>query len=186
MPYPKLIVIGGSLATGKTTVATTLASTLGISRIAMDVIKETLFDVGGSRDRQWSREIGRVAFEVFRHLIELHLRRGESVIAESTFVWPGDADWLHDLTHRYNAELIQIWMTADSKIARERFLTRAHSGERHPGHNDAVDAVLKEFDERYFTKKFAPLPLKARTLVVDTTQTDADHEEILRFVQNIV
>ena len=186
MPYPKLIVIGGSLAPGKTTVATTLASTLGIPRIAMDVIKETLFDVGGYRDRAWSKEIGRVAFEVFRHLIDLHLKRGESVIAESTFVWPSDAEWLQEFSNRYHAELIQIWMTADAKLARQRFLERAHSGKRHPGHNDAVDTVLEEFDERYFSKTFPPLSMKARTLVVDTTQKDADREEILRFVQNIV
>jgi predicted kinase len=180
---PKLIVIGGSLATGKTTVASALAAHLGVRRVGMDHIKEALFDLGGFRDRAWSKEIGRIAFEVFKHLIDLHLRAGESVIAESTFIWPSDADWLKDFAKKYHVELVQIWMTADPKVARERFLARARSGERHPGHCDTVETVLEEFDERYFSKTFKPLPLPGRTLVVDTTNfATIDHDAIVRFV----
>lgn len=183
MGMPKLIVIGGSLATGKTTVSKALSAESGIVRVSMDDMKEAFFDLFGSRDRAWSKEMGRIAFPVFQQIIEAHLARGESVIAEATFLWPDDADWVHALADRYGAELILIWMTADPRVARERFIRRATSGERHPGHNDALEAVMAEFDERFFTKTFVPIPLRARTLVIDTTEVDTvNHERIHRFV----
>jgi predicted kinase len=175
----KLIVVGGSLATGKSTVSSVLADRMGIARVSLDEIKEALFDLVGYRDRAWSKEMGRVAFAAFRDCIELHLKRGDSVIADATFLWLADADWLHEFSEKYGAELVQVWLTADPRVARERFICRA-STTRHPGHCDALDDVLAEFDERFFNKTFLPLPLRARTLVVDTTDfSSVDHEVIM-------
>lgn len=177
----KLIVVGGSLATGKSTISSVLSDRTGIARISLDEIKEALFDVGGYRDRAWSKEIGRAAFPVFRHLIEMYLARGEDVIADATFLWLDDADWLHELADRFGADLVLVWLTADPAVARERFVGRANTT-RHPGHNDALDEVIAEFDERFFNKTFLPLPLRARTLVVDTTDFESiDHGAIVSF-----
>lgn len=178
----KLIVVGGSLATGKSTISSALAQATGIARVSLDEIKEALFDVGGYRDRAWSKEIGRAAFPVFRHLIEMYLERGESVIADATFLWLDDANWLHEFSERYGAELVQVWLTADPRVAKERFIARSLTT-RHPGHNDALEEVLEEFADRFFNKTFIPLPLRARTLVVDTTDIVAvDHSSITSFV----
>lgn len=178
----KLIVIGGSLATGKSTIAKHLEQETGIKRISMDDLKERLFDIGGYRDRAWSKRIGHIAWPVFKQLVELHLERGDDVIAEATFLWPDDADWIHALADQFHADLFQIWMTADPLVARERFMHRANN-ERHPGHNDHVDHVIEEFDERFFKKRFEPLPLKGKTLVVDTTDfSKVPFDSILAFV----
>lgn len=178
----KLIVVGGSLATGKSTVSTMLADAMGIARVSLDEIKEALFDVGGYRDRAWSKEIGRAAFPVFQHLIEMYLARGESVVADATFLWLDDANWLHEFASKYDADIIQVWLSADPRIARERFILRGNTT-RHPGHNDALEAVLAEFDERFFSKTFIPLPLRGRTLVVDTDDlAKVDHAAIHRFI----
>jgi len=179
---PKLIIIGGSLATGKSTLSKKIADALGIQRVSLDEIKEVLFDVGGYRDRAWSKEIGRLAFPVFHDLIELHLRRGESVVAEATFLWPTDLEWLHEFSQRYEVELVQIWLTADPRIARERFIERAKTS-RHPGHNDALEAVMEEFEERFFNKTFISLPIRGKTKIVDTTDfATVDHDEILKWI----
>lgn len=178
----KLILVGGSLATGKTTVSTRLSEATGFKCVSMDGIKEALFDVCGYKDRAWSKRIGRLAFEVFKDAIAMHLEADESVIADATFTWPEDAEWLHAFAEAHGAELIQIWLTADPRIARERFMNRAE-GDRHCGHCDAVDAVMQEFDERYFNRTFIPLPLQGRTLVVDTTDIDSvNHDEIHAFL----
>ncbi len=180
----KLIVVGGSLATGKSTVSSRLSDATGIVRISLDEIKEALFDLVGYRDRAWSKEMGRVAFPAFRDCIELHLQRGDSVIADATFLWLADADWLHEFSNRYGAELVLVWLTADPQVARERLIHRSNTS-RHPGHNDALDEVIAEFDERFFNKTFLPIPLKARTLVVDTTDLGAvSHDEIVAFVED--
>jgi predicted kinase len=178
----KLIFVGGSLATGKSTISKHISDTLKIQRVSLDEIKESIFDIGGYRDRLWSKEIGRLSFPVFRDLINLHLSCGESVVADATFLWPSDIEWLHSFSQKYEADLIQIWLTADPKVARERFLQRSNSS-RHPGHNDSVESVIAEFDNRFFNKTFVPLPIIGKTKIVDTTSFDAiDHDEILRWI----
>lgn len=164
----KFIIVGGSLATGKSTVAKYLEEQTNIKRISMDDLKERLFDIGGYRDRAWSKRIGHIAWGAFQQLVELHLEQGDDVIAEATFLWPDDAEWIQGLAERHGADLYQIWMTADPSIVRERFVHRAHH-ERHPGHCDHLEHVIEEFDERFFRTRFDPLPLFGKTLVVDTT-----------------
>lgn len=178
----KLIVVGGSLATGKSTISTSIAKKTGFARVSLDEIKEALFDLVGYRDRAWSKEIGRVAFPAFRDCIELHLQRGDSVIADATFLWVSDADWIHEFSDKYGAEIVQVWLTADPQVARRRMVVRSQTT-RHPGHNDALETVMDEFDDRFFNKSFIPLPLRARTIVVDTTDLDlVDHAAIIRHV----
>ncbi|MFC1788111.1 AAA family ATPase [Patescibacteria group bacterium] len=181
---PKLVIVGGSLATGKSTISNEIAKQTGWQRVSMDEIKETLFDVGGYRDREWSQGIGRLAFPVFQELIGMHLSRGEHVIADATFLWPSDVEWLHDHADKHEAELVQIWMSADPRVARERFVARANK-ERHPGHNDALEHVLDEFDQRFFSKSFVPLPIRGETMIVDTTySTNIDLNKIINFLSS--
>ncbi len=181
---PKLIIVGGSLATGKSTIAKFLEAETGIKRVSMDDLKESLFDVGGYRDRAWSKQIGQIAWPVFKQLIELHLDRGDDVIAEATFLWPDDKDWIHALADRYNADVFQVWMTADPLVARERFIHRSRN-ERHPGHCDSLEDVLGEFDGRIFNRTFIPHPIKRKTIVVDTTDFQVvDQASILRFLMS--
>lgn len=180
----KLIVVGGSLATGKSTISTFIAEKTGFARVSLDEIKESLFDLVGYRDRAWSKEIGRVAFPAFRDCIELHLQRGDSVVADATFLWVADAEWLHEFSEKYGAEIVQVWLTADPRVARERFVVRSRTT-RHPGHNDSLESVTDEFDARFFNKTFIPLPLRARTMVVDTTDLDAiNRDDIVAFVHS--
>lgn len=181
---PKLIIVGGAPATGKSTIANYLQQALGIKRVSMDDIKESFFDVAGYRDRAWSIQVGRIAWPAFKQLVELHLERGDDVIAEATFLWPDDKDWIHEQAERYHADVFQIWMTADSTIVRERFIRRAHT-ERHPGHCDALDDVLESFDQRFFNRSFIPHPIRGKTLVVDTTDFEKIDKEFIRlFIQS--
>lgn len=178
----KLIVIGGSIAMGKTTIAKKLSENIGVKHVSMDEIKESLFDTVGYRDREWSKEIGRLAFPVFMGIIEMYLRRGESVIADSTFLWPEDADWLNEFAELHQAEIYQIWLTADPQVARKRFIERTKN-ERQPGHNDSLESIIKEFDQKHFFQCFIPLLLNGKLLEIDTTSEDEfDHQAILNFI----
>ncbi len=182
MKRPKLIVIGGSLATGKSTLAKTIEEQTGVKRVSMDELKERLFDVGGYRDREWSKRIGALAWPAFKEMVELHLEHGDDVIAEATFLWPNDIDWIHKASDKHKADIHQIWMTADPRVARERFINRANN-ERHPGHCDSLEDVIEEFDQRMFNRTFIPHPVNGKTIVVDTTDFDKmDHEFIENFI----
>jgi len=179
----KLVIIGGVLASGKTTVAKKLVELTGFRYVAVDRIKEALFDVGGWRDRAWSKKIGEISFPVFQSLIEMHLNRGDSVIAESTFLYSEDKEWIEKYTKRYNLDLIQLWMTIDPNIVRKRFCKRANS-DRHCGHCDDICDVQEEFEERFFNRSW-PIPLCStdRTMIIDTTDWNkVDHDRICKFV----
>lgn len=180
---PKLIIIGGPPATGKTTTAKMLVKELGYILVSMDVIKESLFDNCGSIDRVWSQDVGRLAFPVFKRFIEMYLERGVSVIAEATFLYPNDAEWLHDYSNRFDADLYQVWHESDPLVRRARFIDRANSEERHPGHCDSLQQVMDEFDAKFFNRSYIPLPLKAQTLVLNTTDfTNVDRTKIVQFI----
>lgn len=180
---PKLILVGGSLATGKSTLSSFLSKKLGYQRVSLDEIKETLFDIAGYSDRSWSKEVGRLAFSVFRDLIGMHLSRTSSIVADATFLWPSDVDWLERFVADHDIELVQIWLTADPRVLRERFVRRAKSGKHHPGHNDLLEHVIEEFDERFFNKSFIPLPLSGKTKIIDTTSfDDIDYDDLLSWL----
>ncbi len=182
MHRPKLIIVGGSLAVGKTTLAKRLCGELGIHRISMDELKEHLFDYAGYQDRAWSRRIGQITWPLFKELVDLHLSYGNDVVAEATFLWHDDAAWINSLKEKHGAELSLLWLTTDPRVARERFTERSKQ-ERHPGHNDALEQVLEEFDEKYFNRTFIPLPIDGETKIIDTTDFGSvDYEDITSFV----
>lgn len=182
---PKLILVGGSLATGKSTISSYISEKTGYQRVSLDEIKETLFDIAGYSDRAWSKEVGRLTFPVFRDLIGMHLSRGASIVAEATFLWPSDVEWLEQFAKEHSVDLFQIWMTADPRVLRERFIARATSGERHPGHNDDLEHVIDEFEERFFNKTFVPLPLSGKTKIIDTTSFEnIDYDDLLDWLHS--
>ena len=177
----KLIVIGGAPATGKSVLAEKIQQATGFRRISKDLLKEHLFDVIEYRDRQWSRELGALAFPLFMGIVEMYLKRGESVIIDNPFVHVDDLAWFEKFENLYQVDIIQIHLTAEPSVLRQRFVERANI-HRHPGHNDALEEVLEEFDARWFNKSFIPLPIHGKTKIVDTTDFSLiDHDEILRW-----
>lgn len=179
---PKLIVIGGAPATGKSVLAEKIQAATGFLRVSKDHLKEHLFDVIEYRDRQWSRELGTLAFPLFMGIVEMYLKRGESVIIDNPFVHVDDLAWFEKFVELYDAQMIQIHLIADPAVLRQRFIERANI-HRHPGHNDALEEVLDEFDARWFNKSFIPLPIGIKTKIVDTTDFGAmNHDEILRWI----
>ncbi|MBI2473755.1 ATP-binding protein [Candidatus Uhrbacteria bacterium] len=178
----KLVIIGGAPATGKTTLAQLIVEKTGFRNISKDQLKEYLFDVVEYRDREWSREIGALAFPLFMGIVEMYLKRGESIIIDNPFIHAADLEWFHRFHKEYGVEFVQIHLVADPSVLRQRFIDRAQSY-RHPGHNDSLESVLQEFDKRWFNKTFIPLPIPGKIKIVDTTDFETiNHDEILDWI----
>ncbi|HAU66329.1 TPA: hypothetical protein DCW61_03215 [Candidatus Uhrbacteria bacterium] len=178
----KLIIIGGAPATGKTTLAQLIVEKTRFRNISKDQLKEYLFDMIEYRDRQWSREIGALAFPLFMGIVEMYLKRGETIIVDNPFIYAEDLEWFYRFQKEYEVEFIQIHLMADPVVLRQRFIERAQTN-RHPGHNDSLESVLEEFEQKWFNKTFIPLPLPGKIKIVDTTDFETvNHDEILGWI----
>lgn len=74
MQSQRLIIISGMPGSGKTTLAKSISAELSLPLIEKDSIKELLFDSLGWNDREWSKKLGKVSYELMDYFIEQQLR----------------------------------------------------------------------------------------------------------------
>jgi predicted kinase len=172
MGTPFVVIVTGPPGTGKTTLAEKLAAEVRLPFFNKDGIKEILFDTLGWSDREWSKRLGHATYMVLYHIMERQLAAGASFIAESNFHVAFDTERFRALRARYAFAPFQINCVADGDVLYERFNARANSGERHPGHMDAMN--LDEFEELLRRGRHDPLDIGGAVYEVDMT----DYEKI--------
>ncbi|GAA1363695.1 AAA family ATPase [Streptomyces beijiangensis] len=169
-PERTFLIISGLPASGKTTLANSLAPQLGWPVIDKDTILESLYDALGVGDATWRHRLSRAADDVLFAL-------AESLPYAILVNW-----WHHTSAPQrlatLNARLIEIHCDIDPATAAHRF----HARTRHPGHLDA-DPAPEELAARIATVKATypgPLRLGGLLLRVDTTgpvnTTDVLHQ----------
>ena len=163
-----LILISGPSASGKSSVAETVARELGLPLIAKDVIKEALFDALGTGDRDWSDRLSTASYAVMFALAAQH----PTAVLEANFKEERHAEAIRRLSDRP----IEIFVTAPPEVIVERFQERGP--ERHAGHLDQEPGSLEMIREE---AERGPLDLGGPLLVVDTTN-DVDVENIVHWI----
>ena len=132
---PRLLIINGLPASGKSTLGSALAPLLGLPLFSKDLLKEIMFDQAGWRDRAWSQRVGRAAWELLWTIAEQELRASRSVAIESNFV-PAVADRrLAAFRARFPLRAIELHCAADRQVIIDRFIARATSGSNSPAEN---------------------------------------------------
>ena len=167
MPTPLLVIISGAPASGKTTLGKRLAADCRLPFVGKDDFKEVLFDTLGTGDRDWSRRLGIATYHLLYHCVAMQLKVGRSLIVESNFRGEFAAARFLDLKTTYGFEPFQILCRTERDVLLERFKRRARSGERHPGHLDAL--LIEEFAAGQQDTEYDFLPLGGTTITVDTT-----------------
>lgn len=162
---PRLLLVAGAPASGKSTLAARLAAELRLPLLSKDLVKEALFDGLGTPDREGSRRYSVAAYRVLYAVAAPLLAAGNGVILESNFVRGRSEAELLPLTARADAALLHCRATA-AEIER-RYRQRAWSGGRHPGHRDAeaLPDVLRDVQ----AGRYEPLALDIPALLVDTS-----------------
>lgn len=166
---PKLIIVCGLPATGKSSLAEELRDQLRWPLFAKDQFKELLYDATDQGDGAYTREtstmVGKqsiaLLFLVARELLETNV----SCIIEANFLPNLAPDDLNPLLTI--SEGRQVHCSIHGELVLERYRDRAQAGERHPVHVDTE--AEPELIERMETGGGEPLPLDTPLLEVDSS-----------------
>jgi predicted kinase len=170
---PLLVLVSGSPASGKTTLARRLASDLLIPLLSKDTIKEALGDLLEVNSVERSKKVGRVSVEVLYALIREQLDLGVAVVVDHVFR-PDFAAEVLPLVECSTAVIVHC--QAPDEMLTQRTLDRDARGERHAVH---FERERMPFD----WSGHAPMELDVPTLLVDTSDGyRPDYPTIVSFV----
>jgi predicted kinase/transcriptional regulator with XRE-family HTH domain len=117
---PVLVVVGGLPATGKTTVASTLARQAGFAFVRVDRIEQAIIDSAGLR-----QPLGPVGYTVAYDMAAEQLGHGVSVVAECVNPLGVTRDAWRDVAAGHGARLVEVELVCTDQAAhRERARTR--------------------------------------------------------------
>ena len=135
MAAPLLVVVTGPPASGKTSAAEALAEDLGLAILSKDTFKETLYETIGAGEEVEER-IEAAALALVFAVAGMQLDAGVSVLAESNFDSRTDTAPFRRLAAEHHVRLVQVHIGGDPDALVSKFVARACSGKRHPGHGD--------------------------------------------------
>jgi predicted kinase len=163
-----LIVVSGAPGTGKSTVARELGSGLRFCVLSLDPIKETLADILGLGDEDWSNRVGDAAAEVVFRLASGF----PDAIAEGW--WRGTR---RDRAVTEFAGAVEVFCHCDPALAASRVAARRGAG-RHPIHRDVINPVGVGSADHIarLAAAVTPLGLGGLLVEVDTGQPSAGAE----------
>ncbi len=176
---PVLLLVNGLPATGKTTLARTVAAELGWPVLHKDDVKEILFDTLGYSTRAESRRLGVATSALLFHMIDAQLAAGVDCVLENNFKPDAAREQINAICALRQARALQIFCECAPELRVQRFLGRA----RHPGHAD--DEITQEIAGAMRAETLEPVALDAPLLRVDTTSASASQQdEVLSWVKH--
>ncbi|MDE3212462.1 MAG: AAA family ATPase [Bacteroidota bacterium] len=181
MNKPLLLVVTGSPASGKTTLAHILAEKIHCPVISRDEIKEGLLNTLGLAHGQMDKSIDLVVYETFFETIDLLMSKGVSIVIEAAFQ---DKLWRPKLLNLIGKAHIKIVICkTNNQMINDRFAQRlSENPSRDKFHGDESFLLSKErFAE--LTDNYRPINMEVPTLQVDTTENyHPTIEEIIHFI----
>lgn len=166
---PVLIVVTGSPATGKTTIARSLSEEMRLPLVSKDSIKEELYDSLEGAEPSDSHRLGYAAIRLMTSWARRLLEKDVTIIVESNFKSSLSVGDLRELFEISRPVLVQC-MAPESDVL-DRYIERSQEGERHPVHDDAnhVDELRKDLERGEYDLRHLEVP----SITIDTSGDEA-------------
>lgn len=161
-----LVIVNGLPAVGKSYLASELSKLLGLPCLKKDEIKEFVFDSLGTKDRDWSRQVGMASMDFLHSVVEVAVENDVSIIVESAFFNEISKPKFEKILSSGRVNCVEVYCKANSDVRRKRFIDRSESGVRHKGHVDSLSIIEEEESE--LLERYAPLRL-GTLIEIDTT-----------------
>ncbi len=177
LALPRLVLVGGSPGTGKSTVAGALADGLGAVVLRSDRIRKESagLDPAARTSHEWQTGLydRAVTARTYRLLTvragEL-LGLGESVVLDACFASEDRRAAAREVARSASAALVELRCVAPADVVEQRILARAGTGDP----SDATPALARAVD-----RQFAPWP-QAQVLDTTTAHDPAELADLVR------
>ena len=136
----KLILIGGVLAGGKSTLSHIIAERFSIPAVNKDRLKEILGDNIQTANREENKKLSVISFELMTYLAGCE---GDALILESNFK-DYELDALSVLIEERGIRVLSIFLDGDDSVLHARFNKRLNEN-RHPVHKSQDFTRIEDF-----------------------------------------
>ena len=152
---PALIVVSGLPGTGKSYFCSRLAERLPVVVLESDALRKTLFSLPDYSFRESYR-----LFQAIHRLVERLLKKGISLVLDSTNLSERNREYLYNIASRLNAKLVLVSVEAPPQVVHQRLQRRRQDSE------NKSDADW----EIYQKMKSAAQKIRRNHYVVDTSR----------------
>ena len=134
----KIILIGGDLASGKSTYSKILGQKFNIAVINKDILKEILGDNILVKTREENKKLSIISFEMIKYILD---STKENIIVECNF-----KDYEMEELKKYlvNNDILSIKVQGENEVLHKRFLKRLE-GPRHYVHRSQDLSNIDDF-----------------------------------------
>ncbi len=127
------VLVNGVPASGKSRVAAALAAETGWPVLALDAIKEALFNQLGAGDRDHNRKLGKASFEAMFSLIR-DFPDGSVAIADAWYGFQPRGFTLPQIARASLSAAVELWCHAPPEVIAARYAERiGQRSKHHPG-----------------------------------------------------
>lgn len=142
---PKIIIITGDLASGKSNLARKLSSKLKVPYFSKENFKEVLGEEIEFSKREDNKKLSNSSIDILLHILERMSAVGASVILEANF-HKEELEKIKQQADFNRQEVVLLYLTGDIDTLYDRFLYREVHKFRHPVHLTHPLRDINEFE----------------------------------------